>query len=555
MIFNRFSLLALIACMLTTFAHADQRPNIVLILADDVGFSDIGVFGSEIKTPNIDSLAQQGVQLTHYLAAPTCGPSRSMLLSGIDHHRVGAGVNAGTLLRLPHLKERPGYEGFLNDKFVSFATLLKDSGYHTFMTGKWDPGSIPGQLPVDHGFERSWVLAAGGASHFHDGVGTFRPVAEPDFYEDNNRIESLPEDFFSSEFYTSKMLEYVNDIDDDKPFVAYLSYTAAHWPLQVPDDWLDRYKGRYDDGWQALREARFTRQQALGVIPAHAQLPPQNRAVANWEDLTAHEKAVNARRMEIYASMIENMDFHIGRFLDSLPDDDDDRETIVIFLSDNGAEGNAIHRIIGNDEWIPERFDNSLDNMGRINSYVWLGVGWAQAAVTPFRKYKSYTMAGGIRTPAIFSSNRDRFRTGRSNEPITVRDITPTLLEIAGVDVPDGNYQGKPVLPISGKSALSFLEGRDPSVHGNEPLGWELYGSRALLKGEWKITRTYPPEGSGEWELFNLKTDPTETTDIGNDFAAVLDELIADWDDYAERNGVAVFDEDLGYGRYSGVDR
>lgn len=548
------SIVSVVATTLVSNSRADDRPNIVLILADDLGFSDIGVFGSEVRTPNIDSLAQQGIQLTSYQAAPTCGPSRAMLLSGIDHHRIGAAINEGALLRMPHLRERPGYEGFLNDKFVSFPTLLKDSGYHTFMTGKWDPGSGPGKLPVDHGFERSWVLAAGGASHFHDATGPFRPVASPDYYENDKVVEQLPGDFFSSEFYTDKMLQFIRNIDDDRPFVAYVAYTAPHWPLQVPDEWLAKYKGRYDDGWQALREERFARQQDLGVLPAYARLPDQNRAVANWEDLSATEQEVHAKRMEIYAAMIENMDLHIGRLLDSLPDDDDARETVVIFLSDNGAEGNAIQRIIGNDEWIPERFDNSLDNMGRINSYVWLGVGWAQAAVTPFRKYKSYTMAGGIRTPAIVSSNRDRFKPGRTNETITVRDITPTLLELAGVDVPEGTYNGRPILPISGKSALRFLQGESHTVHGEEPLGWELYGSRALVKGEWKAARTYPPEGSGEWELFNLKTDPTETTNLADDFAEVLQELIADWDDYAAANGVAVFEEDLGYGRYADVN-
>lgn len=532
-------------------AHADTRPNIVLIVADDVGYADIGVFGSEIKTPNLDTLAADGLQLTNFLTAPSCGPTRTMLLTGIDHHRVGAGINTAGLMRLPHLRGRPGYEGYLNSDAVTFATLLKDTGYHTFMTGKWDPGRGPGRLPADRGFERSFVLAAGGASHFSDAVGTFKAVADAHYYEDQGEVESLPTDFYSSKFYTDRMMQYVDDINDDSPFLAYVSYTAAHWPLQVPDAWLNKYEGRYEAGWDALRTSRFKRQKALGVIPAYAQLPQRNRAVDDWQTLTEKQKAIETKRMEIYAAMIENMDFHIGRLLDKVATIDSARDTVVIFLSDNGAEGNAIQRIIGNDEWIPERFDNSLDNMGRVNSYVWLGPGWAQANVTPYRIYKSYTTAGGIRTPAIVADSGGRFGRGIKTDAVTVRDIAPTILELAEVAMPGNEYQGKPVLPVSGKSAVAYLSGNADSLHHDEALGWELYGSRALLKDEWKAIRIFPPEGSGEWELFNVHTDPTETANLATDFPQVLTELIADWDNYAKANGVAIFEEDLGYGRYA----
>jgi arylsulfatase len=538
---------------MTSWSRADERPNIVLLVADDVGFSDIGAYGGEIRTPNIDRLADEGVLLTNFLVAPTCGPTRTMLLTGVDHHLVGAGINAAALMRLPQLKGRPGYEGFLNDDAVTFATLLRDSGYHTFVTGKWDPGRGPGQLPVDRGFEKSFVLAAGGASHFSDAVGTFKVTAKAHYYEDAKEIEKLPDNFFSSEFYTDKMLEYIAGIDDEQPYIAYLSYTAAHWPLQVPDDWLGKYRGRYDTGWQALRESRFAKQGELGIISAHAQLPPQNRAVPDWESLPAADREVESRRMEIYAAMIENMDHHVGRLLAAIMNSESGRETIVIFLSDNGSEGNAVHRILGNDKWIPERFDNRLENLGRINSYVWLGAGWAQASVTPFRIYKSYPTAGGIRTPAIITSSSGRFDNEVRNDIVTIRDIAPTILELARVAVPQGTYRGKAVLPVSGKSALSYLQDEAGALHDTEPLGWELYGGRALIKGEWKAIRIYPPEGSGQWELFNLKTDPTETTDLAADFASVLDELIGDWNRYAEDNGVAVFEEDLGYGRYESL--
>ncbi len=529
---------------------ADKRPNIVLIVADDVGYSDIGAFGGEIRTPNLDALAERGVRLTNYHAAPTCGPSRSMLLTGVDHHLAGSGINRAGLFRLPELRGRPGYEGYLNDSVVTFASLLRDSGYHTYATGKWDPGTQPGQLPVDHGFEKSFVLAAGGGSHFNDMAGTFRPMAVVPYYEDGNKVDKLPEDFYSSEFYTDRIIDYIDSNDDAQPFMAYLSFTAGHWPLQVPDDWLDRYADDYEEGWHAVRESRFNRQKDMGIIPAHAQLAVGHRAVEAWDKLLPAQKKVELRRMRIYAAMIENMDHHIGRLLEDLENRESSRETVIIFVSDNGAEGNAIDQIMDNDYWIPSNFDNRFDNLGRQGSYMWLGVGWAQASVAPFRLYKSYTTAGGLRTPAIIYSTDGRAGTGLRDAIVTVRDIAPTILELAGVKKPDGTYDGRPVHGMSGTSFLEYLSGRSESVHYNEPLGWELYGSRALIKGEWKAVRIFPPDGTGEWELFNIKTDPTETANLAVDFPDVLEELVSDWDEYAAANGVAVFEKDLGYGRY-----
>ena len=529
---------------------AEERPNIVLIIADDVGFSDIGAYGSEIRTPNIDALARQGVQLTNYHAAPTCGPSRSMLLTGVDHHLAGSGINRAGLFRLPELRGRPGYEGYLNDSVVTFASLLNDAGYHTYATGKWDPGTRPGQLPVDHGFEKSFVLAAGGGSHFDDMAGTTRPVAVLPYFENENKVEKLPEDFYSSAFYTDRIIDYINSNDDERPFMAYLSYTAAHWPLQVPDEWMDRYANDYEEGWHEIRESRFNRLKDLGVIPAHAQLSEGHPSVQDWDKLLPAQRQVELKRMRIYAAMIENMDHHIGRLLQVLNERNTDRETVVIFLSDNGAEGNAIDRIMDNSYWIPSNFDNRLENLGRQGSYMWLGLGWGDAGVAPFTLFKSYTTAGGLRTPAIIHSSSGRIGSGMKDAIVTVRDISSTILELAGVEKPDGSYDGRTVHRMTGTSLLDYLSGQSETVHGDEPLGWELYGSRALIKGEWKALRIFPPAGSGDWQLFNLKTDPTETANLAADFPDVMVELTADWDAYAEANGVAVFERDLGYGRY-----
>lgn len=542
-----------VAILLLLFAivtRADERPNIVLIVADDIGFSDIGAFGSEIRTPNLDALASEGIRLTNFHAAPTCGPTRSMLLTSVDHHLAGSGINRGGLFRLPELQGRPGYEGYLNDSVVTFVQLLSDAGYHTYATGKWDPGTRPGQLPIDHGFDKSFVLAAGGASHFDDMAGLQRPIPVPPYYEDDRKVEKLPEDFYSSEFYTDRIIEYINSNGDQQPYFAYLSFTAAHWPLQVPDDWLDRYANDYEEGWHAVREARFNRQKDLGVIADHAELSAGHPQVQDWDKLLPAQRQVELKRMRIYAAMIENMDYHIGRLLEALNEKDTDRETVIIFISDNGAEGNDVGNMMDNRYWIPSNFDNRLENLGRRGSYMWLGLGWGDASVSPFTLFKSYTNEGGLRTPAIIYASSGRFAGAIKDAVVTVRDVAPTLLELARVEQHDGNYKGRTVHRMTGRSLVEYLGGHTNTVHGNEPLGWELYASRALIKGEWKAVRIFPPAGSGEWQLFNLKTDPTENFDLAGDFPDVMAELIADWDAYAEANGVAVFERDIGYGRY-----
>jgi len=532
---------------------AEHRPDLVLILADDLGYSDIGGFGGEIRTPTLDALAERGVRLTNFHTAPTCGPTRSMLMTGIDHHRTGLASNAAALIRLPQLRGRPGYEGYLNDRVVTVARLLQDGGYRTYMTGKWDLGKEPGHLPTDRGFDHFFGLADGGASHFADARGNTRALARAAYFDDERPVDRLPDDFYSTTTYVDRLLDFIRTGDNERPFFAYLAFTAPHWPLQVPDEWVDRYAGAYDAGWHEVREARFARQRELGVIPRDAGMAPQNRAVPDWESLSPARRAVELKRMELYAAMIELMDQEIGRFLDGIAGRD--RETVVVFLSDNGAEANAVNRLLDNEYWIPATFDNRLANMGRRDSYVWLGAGWGHAAVTPLSLYKSYTAEGGIRTPAIVYSSSGRFESSIRGDLLTVMDIAPTLLELAGVDHPGTRYADRDILPMTGRSALAYLENRVETVHGDEPIGWELYGNRALIRGNWKATLTWPPEGDGRWTLFDLALDPGETADLSGEQPGILEELRHAWSEYADANGVAAIEEDLGYGRYPEVPR
>lgn len=539
---------ALTGSITNLFAIESTKPNVILIVADDLGYSDLGVYGSEIKTPNLNRIAQQGIQLTNYHTGPTCGPTRAMLMTGVDNHRAGLGTNSAALRRLPELRGLPGYEGYLNNRVIPFSKILKDGGYHTFMAGKWDLGKIKGKLPTDQGFDRYFGIVDGGGSHFSDARGTFAGQKMAAYFEDGKSVPKLPDDFYSSESYTDRVLDYINNApNDDKPFFAYLAYTAPHWPLQVPDEWIEKYKGVYDSGWQEIRKDRFERQKKLGIIDSDTNLPPMNRAVKNWDELAPFQKQVELKRIELHAAMVELMDFHIGRLIEYI-ESNIERETIIIFVSDNGAEGNSIGDVGDNKYWIPATFDNRLDNMGKRDSYVWLGAGWANAMVAPFGIYKSYTTEGGIKTPAIFYSTKNRFMNSKKNSVMTVMDIAPTILDMAGLDHPHSKEVD--LLSMTGRSALKYLTNETESIHENNPIGWELYGNRALIKGNFKAVLIWPPEGDGEWQLYNISDDPTESNNLAESHPSVLQELMTDWQGYAEINGVAIIDEDIGYGRY-----
>ena len=526
------------------------EPNIVLIVADDLGFSDIGSFGSEISTPSLDALAGQGLKLTNFHTAPTCGPTRAMLMTGIDPHLVGMAANAASVRRIEALQGRRGYDGRLNEDAVTVATLLSDAGYQTYMTGKWDLGAVPGSRPVDRGFQKSFALVNAGASHFSDASGVLSIATEAIYFEDETQVASLPEDFYSSRFYTERILEYIESGDAQKPFFAYVAYTAPHWPLQVPDDWIGKYRGQYDEGWQALSKKRLEKQLSLGVIDEAPDYVPAF-GVLEWSSLPEEERVVRAREMEIYAGMIEYMDWQIGQLLARVKTLPSDRPTLVIFMSDNGPEGNAVDRIGGNSQWIAENFNNDLENMGKKGSYLWTGPGWAQASAEPFRLYKSFVSEGGIRTPAIIAylgSNAAEATT--SNALSVATDIPATILDAAGVPHPGTRYAGRDVFPIEGRSLLPIISGNADSIHEGEAIGWELYGNRALIKDQWKGLLLWPPAGNGEWQLFDVASDPFERNNLAGQYPEKLDELVRDWHQYADDKGIYLFEHDNGYGRY-----
>jgi len=525
------------------------RPNFLIILADDLGYSDLSALGSEIRTPSIDSLAETGVLFTHFHVAPNCSPTRAMLLSGTDTHPAGLGTMAGDPDE--NQQGRPGYEGFLSDRVVTVSSLLREAGYYTAMAGKWHLGVTSELSPESRGFDEAFAIIPGGASHFSDAAPVLDGSAP--IYRENGEDATLPADFFSSRFYTDKIIEYIgNALETEQPFFAYAAYTAPHWPLQVPDADRALYEGAYDDGYEALRERRIANLVERDVVP---DVVNAERAswVPSWESLSEDERRIESRRMEIYAAMVENMDRNIGRLLDFLRQSGVYDDTFIVFLSDNGAEGNNIGTMYDNEEWIPTRFDNSYENMGRVDSYVWTGPGWAQAQSGPFRLFKSFTSEGGVRTPAIFSHPDLVTRTGRVDRFASVKDIAPTLLEMAGVDHPD-SFAGRDVAPMQGTSMAAYLSGDAATLHDADTvMGWELFGRRAIEKNDWKLIWLWEPYGSERWELFNLAEDPSESRDLSQQEPEKLEEMMAAWDTYVSENGVIVPAREMGYGLVDGT--
>lgn len=459
-----------------------------------------------------------------------------MLMAGTDNHVAGLG-NMAELLN-DEQRGQPGYETFLADRVVPFPELLQDAGYSTYVAGKWHLGGTPEQLPVNRGFDKSTVLVAGAAGHF-DNVGANVRVPVASFREGIEEF-TLPENFFSTNFYTDRLIQYISeDQDEGRPFFAYLALTAPHWPLQAPPDYIDKYEGRYDGGYETIREARLERMKELGIIGTDITAWTFPDAWPTWDQLSDGQRLREARLMELYAAMVDNMDDNIGKLVSHLKSTGEFDNTIFVFMSDNGPEGqDAEETAPDNADWIASNFDNSIGSIGTRRSFAGYGPVWAAVGSTPFRMYKGFTYEGGIRVPAFITAP-SRIEPGLYGQFATVMDVAPTLLEYAGVTPPDGTYKGRDVMPITGSSMVGVLSGEEDRVHApDEYVGWELSGRIAIRQGDWKLVRSNAPHGTGDWELFDLAVDPGETSDLSGTDAEKRDEMVALWEDYRARHGV-----------------
>lgn len=513
-----------------TQQQAARRPNILLIVADDLGYSDIGAFGGEIETPNLDAIAKEGLRFTDFHSAATCSPTRSMLLSGVDHHVAGIGSMAE--LTVDEQKGKPGYEGYLNDRVAPFPALLKQAGYHTYMAGKWHLGLTEDRSPAVRGFERSFALLRGADDHVAQPWNTQLDPKQP-YYREDGVLTTVPADFYSSNFYGDKLVSHLkSNQGDGKPFLAYLAFTAPHWPLQAPEDVIAKYEHRYDAGYEVIREQRIAKLKQLGILP-QGLVPATPRPLwPKWSSLTPKQQQQESRRMAIYAAMVDLLDQNVGKVVRQLKESGEYDNTVIIFISDNGAEG----QYVGNRySTIPR--DNSLGNLGKASSYVAYGPNWAQVSALPFNLFKGYSYEGGITVPAIVRYPQHLSGGAVSRAPGHVTDIAPTLLQLAGASYPK-QFEGHEVAALQGESLLPVLSGRSKTIHGRFEKGWELFGQKAYRQGDWKIVYSVPPFGPGDWQLFDLKADHAEQHDLAKKQPKKLAELKAAYARYSKANGV-----------------
>ena len=511
-----------------TQSETTDRPNIIIVLLDDTGYADIGAYGSEISTPNIDRLASAGVRFTNFHAAAACTPTRGMLLTGVDNHRVGMGNMIEIMA--DNQFDQPGYEGFMGYSVVTLPTLLKDAGYHTYMAGKWHLGKTKKSIPAARGFERSISLMESGADNFEKK--SYLPMYDfVHFYEDFEEVD-LPEDFFSTDYYTDRLIEYIGkDHGDGKPFFGYLSLQAQHYPLQAPKEYIDKYDGVYEVGWDEIRAKRYARQVELGLLPAGLTLPPI-AAAPPWDSLSDEDRRMYAKRMAVYAGMLENVDVNFGRLTAYLEEIGETDNTMIVFMSDNGADNNEQDKNFP--EWYAANFDLSYEAMGLPGSYVNYGPGWAGASGTPLTLFKGSASEGGLRVPLIISGPTG-IRSGVTTDAFAfVTDITPTLLELADVSAPTGSYAGKEVHPINGRSMLSFLRGDADHVHARgEAVIYEMAGSAAVFRDGYKLLKNNPPFGNRQWRLYRPIEDPAEVNDLAQAEPALLAEMVAEYERFA----------------------
>lgn len=521
-----------------------KRPNIIVILADDMGFSDVGAYGGEIRTPNLDRLAQRGLRFTQFYNTARCCPSRASLLTGLYPHQAGIGHMTDDYAREIRARlNSPAYSTYLNDTSVTIAEALRQNGYHTLMSGKWHVGEERPHHPVDRGFERSFALITGASNYF----------ALPGRWQGTWAIDDQPYtppadgSFYSTDAFTDHAVLMVDEYArKDKPFFLYLAYTAPHWPLHAFASDIAKYRGKYLKGWDAVRAARYRRQLELGIIRRSRQSAPRDERVPAWEEastLTAWTQPLNALprnaerfgykpgtydptdkqmwdlKMAIYAAQIDRMDQGIGRVLAKLKETGAEENTLILFLSDNGAADERIYE---------GQADAPIGAPASFQSY---DVPWANVSSTPFRLYKHFSHEGGIATPLIAYYPALIKRARLVHQPGHLIDIMATCLDAAGAEYPR-TYKGKKITPLEGVSLLPLMKGQ--RYVGRKEIYFEHEGNRAVRQGRWKSVSRFP----GGWQLYDMETDRTELTDIASRYPEKVKELAGLYEAWERRVGV-----------------
>ena len=498
------------------------RPNILLIMADDMGYSDIGCYGGEVHTPNIDRLAKEGIRFTSIYTNAWCSPSRASLLTGLYPQQAGMGVLAD-----PRTGPEGPYQGYLNRNCVTLAEVFKSAGYATAISGKWHLGDSSPYWPARRGFDHAFGLISG-ASNYYDPTKDKSPTVNRKMARDTVRFFPPKEGFYMTDATTENALQVLNaQQQSDQPFFLYVAYTAPHWPLHASEKDIAKYKGVYDKGWDDVRHQRFARQQQLGIPGAPIPLSPRDPEVTAWDNLTPAQQKEMAFKMQIYAAQIDRMDQGIGQLLAKLEAIGQKDNTIVIFLSDNGgcAEGGP---------WGFDKRNNGLPP-GGVDSYMSYGQSWANASNTPFRYYKKSLLEGGIASPFIvrWPTAIQQKRHGSVIPQVAhLTDIMPTLCDLTGASYPAA-FSGKDILPVEGQSLAIPIQQGTTQTH--QPIYWSLEERKAILKDSYKLTA---PADDAPWQLFDLANDPVEAHDLAKEQPAKVKELAALWLAWANRVGV-----------------
>jgi arylsulfatase A-like enzyme len=514
-----------------------NKPNILLILNDDMGYSDIGCYGGEIKTPNLDRLAENGVKFTQFYNTARCSPSRASLLTGLHPHQTGIGI-------LTYDNGPEGYSGDLNNNCVTIAEALKGNGYRTYMSGKWHISksltSPSDSWPRQRGFDQFYGTIIGAGS-FYDPNTLTRGNENIEHEAANN------DNFFYTDAISDQAVQYIKDhanSNEDEPFFQYVAYTAPHWPLHAHEEDIAKYKGKFDGGWDRLRKERLRRMIDLGIIDASWQMTDRDPTQPAWED--AENKEWLVRCMEVYAAQIDRMDQGIGRIIESLEETKQLENTVIIFLSDNGACAEDIPSDLSEDSLVNQlliaksntrkgekvRFGNDPRLMpGPENTYQSYGKAWANLSNTPFKLYKHWIHEGGIATPFIVHwPDGIQDKGALRHTPAQLTDVMATIMEITDTSYPS-HYRGHEILPLEG---VSLLDAFSNEVERRNPLFWEHEGNAGIRIGKWKLVKKYP----GAWELFNMVDDRTEMEDLSSNHPELVKTMAEEYERWAERCGV-----------------
>jgi arylsulfatase len=545
---------------------ADKRPNILLIVGDDIGYGDLGFTGAITQTPNIDTLASAGVAFTRFHASPVCSISRAMLLTGNDPIEIG--LAAFDYALYPPANGAPGYESYLTRTTVTIAELLQESGYRTYMTGKWHLGGAHGgEGPHQWGFDHSYSIYTGGANHWNQGVFHIDThnaqvmelvkqniIPTEPYYEDGESV-TRPTGIFSDTLWSGKMLEYLeSERDTGKPFFAYLAFTTAHAPLQAPGFLVDKYTDHFlESGFAGLRRQRWEMQKRMGLIDADVPYVPyeDNKLVLEWNALSDEAKQRQARSMAVYSAMMESQDYHIGTVLNYLRETGELENTLVIYMSDNGPEGQDVEGRLGSaatKQWIEANFSTKISDIGRGNAFGFMGTSWASASTGSLQWWKWFIGEGGIRVPLIVvpPANQAFARAGAMTaDHLSVKDLPITILDYAGVKHPMTKFKDRTINAPSGVSMRPYLEGKRSQPRTEEQwVAFELFGNGFVVSGEYKAIRVRPAMwGDGQWHLYNIVKDPGETRDLANEQPDRLKKLAAIYDNWAESNGIVAVED------------